>query len=226
MPQVPLDRKSILQSAFWVLNEAGLEGLTLRKLATRLGVQAPAIYWHFKNKQELLDEMATQVMRDMLQDSPVVDPAQSWQSWAMEYCSRLRRILLSYRDGAKMFSGTYLTDTSLFASMDRSLSKLKSAGFDLHYSVISLGTLYSYTIGFVIEEQATKLPADDFGEGEPAQELDPRYELSHRSARIDADTYPLAHAAGAVMFAGDDSRFEAGLRIIVAGMAACLAASP
>jgi AcrR family transcriptional regulator len=50
--RVPLDRKIILAHAFAILNDMGLEGLTLRRLAARLGVQAPAIYWHFKNKQK------------------------------------------------------------------------------------------------------------------------------------------------------------------------------
>ena len=88
----------------------GLEGLTLRRLAARLGVQAPAIYWHFKNKQELLDEMATQVLREALEEAPAFDAAQTWQDWALSYCLGLRRTLLRYREGAKMFSGTYLTD--------------------------------------------------------------------------------------------------------------------
>ena len=63
---MPLDRQLILHHAFDVLNKGGLEGLTLRKLAAQLDVQAPAIYWHFKNKQELLDEMGTQGLREAL----------------------------------------------------------------------------------------------------------------------------------------------------------------
>jgi TetR/AcrR family tetracycline transcriptional repressor len=209
-----LDRKIILGHAFSILNEAGLEGLTLRRLAARLGVQAPAIYWHFKNKQELLDEMATQVFREALQEAPVFNSAQTWVDWALSYCLGLRKTLLRYREGAKMFSGTYLTDAELYAPMDASLQKLTGAGFSLRQSVVGLGALYCYVVGFVIEEQAVSLAIDA---------SNPVYDLSHREKRIDREKYPLAYAAGTVMFMDHDTRFLEGASLILAGMAAWLA---
>jgi AcrR family transcriptional regulator len=210
---MPLDRAAILSHAFAILNEMGLEGLTLRRLAARLGVQAPAIYWHFKNKQALLDEMATQVFREALNEAPIFDAEQTWTDWAKSYCVGLRRILLRYREGAKMFSGTYLTDATLYAPMDASLRKLTSAGFTLHQSVVGMGVLYSYVVGFVIEEQAVQ-PAPG--------ESNPKYDLSHRDQRIDKDKYPLAHAAGSIMFADQNTRFLEGVQLIIQGMAASL----
>jgi AcrR family transcriptional regulator len=214
---MPLDRAIILSNAFAILNEMGLEGLTLRRLAARLGVQAPAIYWHFKNKQELLDEMATQVFREALNEAPVYDADQTWSDWALSYCTGLRRTLLRYREGAKMFSGTYLTDATLYAPMDASLRKLTTAGFTLRQSVVGMGVLYAYVVGFVIEEQAVQpLPG----------EAKPRYDLDHRDQRINKEKYPLAHAAGSVMFADQNSRFLEGVQLIIRGMAQGTAASP
>jgi TetR/AcrR family transcriptional regulator, tetracycline repressor protein len=212
-----LDRRLILNHAFSVLNEAGLEGLTLRRLAARMGVQAPAIYWHFKNKQELLDEMGTQVLREAFGEAPAAGTAQPWQNWALELCLGLRRTLLRYREGARMFSGTYLTDAALYAAMNESLSRLTAAGFSLRQAVVGLGALYSYTIGFVIEEQAVQPTSGG---------ANPQYSLAGRSARIDAEKLPLAHAAGAVMFANYDTRFVEGLNLIVAGLAASLPLAP
>jgi AcrR family transcriptional regulator len=213
---MPLDRAAILSHAFTILNEMGLEGLTLRRLAARLGVQAPALYWHFKNKQELLDEMATQVFREALDESPVYDAEQTWQDWALSYCTGLRKTLRRYREGAKMFSGTYLTDATLYAPMDASLRKLTTAGFTLHQAVVGIGVLYSYVVGFVIEEQAVQ-PAYD--------QPDPRYDLAHRDQRIDKEKYPLAHAAGSVMFADQNTRFIEGVHLIINGMSASSASS-
>jgi AcrR family transcriptional regulator len=59
-----LDRATVVRAALRLLDEVGLHGLSLRKVASELGVQAPALYWHFKNKQELLDEMATTAFAD------------------------------------------------------------------------------------------------------------------------------------------------------------------
>lgn len=206
---MPLDRTIILGQAFAILNEMGLEGLTLRRLATRLGVQAPAIYWHFKSKQDLLDEMATQVFREALEEAPVFDATQAWADWSLSYCVGLRGTLLRYREGAKMFSGTYLTDATLYAPMDASLRKLTGSGFTLRESVVNMGVLYAYVVGFVIEEQAVQ-PAL----GEP----DAKYDLAHRDERIDKEKYPLAHAAGSVMFADQNARFLEGVHLIIRGM--------
>jgi AcrR family transcriptional regulator len=213
---VPLDRQIILRSAFAILNESGPDSLTLRRLAQRLGVQAPAIYWHFKNKQELIDEMGTQVLREAAAEAPAANETQTWESWAMEYGVGLRRTLLRYREGARMFSGTRLTDAAMFAALELSLRKLIGAGFSLQAAILGMGTLYSYTIGFVIEEQAVQ-PMPD--------EANPRYDLEERNQRIDRDLYPLAFAAGKEIFTGYADRFQAGLEIIVNGMAKNLPAS-
>ena len=215
---MPLDRKAILECAFAILNESGYEALTLRRIAKGLNVQAPAIYWHFKDKSDLLDEMGTQVMREAAEGAAAPqDPAQSWENWAIAYGIGLRRTLLRYREGARMFSGTRLTDTTLYDALEASLRKLTGAGFSLRAALRGMGTLYCYTIGFVIEEQAVH----------PMQgEVNPLYDLAGRNARIDRETHPLAYAAGEEIFTGYASRFEAGLETIVSGMRNSLSHSP
>ena len=212
-----LDRQLVVQQAFEVLNECGLEGLTLRRLAARLRVQAPALYWHFKSKQDLLDEMGTQVLRDSMRRSASITAIASWQDWAAANYQLLRQTLLQYRDGAKMFSGTYLTDTELFGPMEESLRRLSAAGFTLRQAVVGLGALYSYTVGFVIEEQASQL-----GPGKP----NPQYDLAARDKRVDKGLYPLAAAAGAEIFEQHDLRFSEGLALVIAGMEAQLFSAP
>ena len=55
--------------------------------------------------------------------------------------------------------------------------------------------------------------------GEP----DPRYDVARRAERLDADTLPLARAAGQELFTGFDERLTRGLDLIVAGLRASLA---
>lgn len=211
-----IDRSLILHQAFATLNEAGLEGLTLRRLATRLGVKAPALYWHFQSKQALLDEMATQVLRESVAHSADLAVLPAWQEWAAAYYARLRQILLQYRDGARMFSGTYLTDADLYAPMEMNLRRMIEAGFTLRQAVVGLGALYSFTVGFVIEEQATQLA---IGEGNP------QYDLAVREKRVNRELHPLAAAAGAEMFQRQDARFAEGIALIIEGMNASLSDS-
>jgi TetR/AcrR family transcriptional regulator, tetracycline repressor protein len=57
-----LTREAVTRAALRLLDEVGLEGLTTRRLAAELGVQSPALYWHFRTKQDLLGEMAEAVI--------------------------------------------------------------------------------------------------------------------------------------------------------------------
>lgn len=214
---MPLDRRQIVENAFAVLNRTGLDGLTLRQLAAALQVKAPALYWHFRDKRELLDEMGTEVLRRAARDAAALDAEPHWERWAAALFTHLRITLLGFRDGAKMFSGTYLTDDALFATQETNLGRLVRAGFTLRQAVVGVGALYSYTIGFVIEEQATVLSP-----GQP----DPQYDLAARTRRVGPERFPLAAAAGAEMFTRHDERFREGLDLILAGLTLQLAAAP
>ena len=110
-----------------LLNETGLDGLTLRAIAKELDVKAPALYWHFKDKQALLDEMATEMVRGAAADLAGT-PDADWQTSVTTAMRALRRMLLRYRDGAKVYSGTYFTDTSYAAPVEVQLRRLTEAG--------------------------------------------------------------------------------------------------
>lgn len=207
---MPLDRKAVVASALELLDEVGLESLTLRRLAEKLKVQAPAIYWHFKNKQDLLDEMATTVLRTQSRLLRA-ESKMRWDTWALQYGRAMRRMLLQHRDGARMISGTRLTDDSIYASMQASIQRLMNSGFSPYQSVVALATIYSYVVGFVIEEQAV-FPRRG--------EKDEAYKLEIRSQRIDPLKFPLAVEAGEYLFSNFDRRFDHGLKLIISGLAA------
>jgi TetR/AcrR family tetracycline transcriptional repressor len=206
---VNLDRQAVVRTALRVLNKTGLDGLTVRKIAAELHVQAPALYWHFKNKQELLDEMATTVHADFVRERGVPGENLSWSEMASEHAHALCQTLLRYRDGARMFSGRYLTDSSLYESMEVALRKFTEAGFSLSEAATVLSTLYCYVVGFTIEEQAI------FSQrGKRNNQYDP----ARRSKRIDPNKFPLSVAAGREAFGQFDERFARGIDLILSGV--------
>jgi AcrR family transcriptional regulator len=207
--RTPLDRQTIVRAALDLLNREGVEGLTLRRLATELRVQAPALYWHFAGKQALLDEMATEVFREGFNRLGLPATDLSLEDWCRHFACSERQMLLRYRDGARLFSGTYLTDPSMFAPMEASLQKLTREGLSLASALHALSTLHCYVVGFTIEEQAVW--------PQPGQR-DTRYAPQERSARLDADKFPLSVAAGASLFESPSPRFEIGLEIILSGI--------
>ncbi|MGQ4511979.1 TetR/AcrR family transcriptional regulator C-terminal domain-containing protein [Streptomyces sp. DW26H14] len=206
-----LDRALVARTALDLLNDLGLEGLTLRAIATGLGVKAPALYWHFKDKQALLDEMATEMMRRMYNSvwEEELTGARDWQAMVTRSMGGLREHLLRYRDGAKVYSGSRFTDTAYAAGMEAALGRLVAAGFTPGRAARAWATAYHYTLGFVIEEQSLVAAPD-----RDAVDLETRAE---RLAR-----YPLAAQAGYELFAHQDEGFEAGLAAVVAGIGATL----
>ena len=204
-----LDRAVVVTAALAILNDVGLEGLSLRRLATVLGVKAPALYWHFKDKQELLDEVATAMLGELVSQERLPDADRPWTDWFTELGRGLRQMLLHYRDGARVFTSTYLSDARLFAPMELFLRRLTESGFPLRAAVRGASTVYSYTIGFTLEEQAVRpwgVPADD-------------EDLIRRAERIGASRYQLAIDAGENVFTAFDERYEHGLQLIIAGIA-------
>ena len=65
-PRVPLLSKPIIRdTALKLVDENGLTDFSMRKLATVLGVQAPSLYSHYANKDELLDDVANVIMESV-----------------------------------------------------------------------------------------------------------------------------------------------------------------
>jgi AcrR family transcriptional regulator len=201
-----LDRQTVVRTGLRVLDDVGLEALTLRKIASELNVQPPALYWHFKNKRDLIDEMATTLLTDHVQ--PVPEGA-TWDGFAFDYGVGMRQMLLRYRDGARMFAGTYLTDTSVYQHQEAALRLMTDAGFSIEDGGQVYFTISSYTVGFVIEEQAV-YPRPG--------ERDERYDVDRRTERMADEHVPLATAAGSSLFGGFDARYRRGLSAIISGV--------
>ncbi|MFG3046673.1 TetR/AcrR family transcriptional regulator C-terminal domain-containing protein [Streptomyces sp. NPDC048241] len=206
--RAPLDRRKVADTALRLLNETGLDGLTLRAIARELDVKAPALYWHFKDKQALLDEMATEMYRRMAAGA-VLDPADTWQERLLAACRGLRTALTGYRDGAKVFSGSRFTGTEHAPAMESHLRVFTGAGFTLAQAVQAVRTANMYTIGFVTEEQGVRPLPGERREG---------YDVEERARRL--AEFPLAAEAGKLLFDGYDEQFEDGLKLIVAGIEA------
>jgi len=185
-----------VQAALDLLDEAGMDGLTVRALASRLGVQAPALYWHVRNKQALLDEMATLIWRRVSDVMAGLPPDRPWREVMSTYAVTIRAELLRHRDGAKAFSGTTLTDPDVVRRQEYTLHNLISQGFALPDAVRGLLLINNFTIGFCVEEQAVR---------QVTASGDDRY--LRRAELIGPDTAPLAVEAGQVIFGEPDTRF-------------------
>jgi TetR/AcrR family tetracycline transcriptional repressor len=193
-----LTKTTIVQAALDLLDEVGMDGLTVRALAARLGVQAPALYWHVRSKQVLLDEMATQIWR-RVGDAMAELPAElSWRAVMAAYATTVRAELLGHRDGAKAFSGTTLTDPDVVRRQEITFEHLTREGLPLDVAVRGLVLIHYFAVGHCVEQQAI----DQFSAAG-----DERYSPGRRAELIGPDTAPLAAEGGRIIFGDPDERF-------------------
>jgi TetR/AcrR family transcriptional regulator, tetracycline repressor protein len=211
-----VNREGIVRAALALLDDVGLEQLTLRRLAVRLKIQAPTLYWHFKSKEDLIDEMATMVLADGASSLLPGRKSAHWKPWAEAFGRGLRQTLLKYRDGARMVGGTRLTNTIYMETTERIAAHIVGTGFSIRETAVLLSTIYGYTISFVTEEQAV-FPKPG--------ERSLQYDIAKRNARLDAAKFPLLRESGAILFDQFDRRFKEGLELIVNGAAAGRSAS-
>jgi hypothetical protein len=203
-----VNREIVVEAGLKLLNEVGLEQLTLRRLAKELKIQAPTLYWHFKSKEALIDAVATLVLAE---GAPGLVPSKSandWKTWASAFGIGLRQTLLKYRDGARVVAGSRLTDTVFMETTELIASRLVEAGFSVRKAVVLMSTVYTFTISFVIEEQAV-FPVK--GERSSA------YDIQKRNAKLDAKKFPLLRQSGAILFDRFEQRYKDSLDLIVRG---------
>ena len=203
-----MNRDMVARAGLKLLNEVGLEQLTLRLLAKELKIQAPTVYWHFKDKEELIDEMATMVLAECARQLVPAKDSAEWTIWAAAFGGGLRKTLLLYRDGARMVAGSRLTNTEYMKTVERVGARLIEEGLTVRQTVVLLSTIYNYTLSFVMEEQAV-FPRPN--------ERSPKYDIAMRNAKLDPKEFPILRQSAPILFAKFDRRYKEGLDLILCG---------
>jgi TetR/AcrR family tetracycline transcriptional repressor len=203
-----LTRDVIARTGLDLLNEHGLDGLSMRTLATALGVQAPTLYWHVKNKRELLDAMADVIAVEANQLLRPRDTDEATPDWLATVARAMRSAVLRYRDGARVFVGS--VTPSARPSSELVLGELQAVGYSPAAAAQAVLTLLHYVTGSTIEEQA-RSGADYQDNPYTTAEL------------LDAEQFPLSAQVRHVLFNPDaDASFESGLTVVLAGITATL----
>jgi TetR/AcrR family tetracycline transcriptional repressor len=167
---VSLDRQQIVDAANRLLDDHGLEAVSLRGLAARLGVRAPTLYWHIGSKAELLDALADGIVDEVISAVPASVSGDAWEPWLLSVLVELRSALLRHRDGARVVSGARL------ALRRADLSELILSTLVAHRVGLQRARLLTlagerFTVGYVLEEQA---PTDAAQQAPDVDELQRR----------------------------------------------------
>ena len=95
--RIPLDRGRIVAAALEHIDEHGLATLTMRRLGTRLGVEAMSLYRYVPGKEDLLDAVVDALIGDLREDPDVLaEPRAGWQDFLQRLAHGVRRVALAH----------------------------------------------------------------------------------------------------------------------------------
>src|SRR4051794_21184711 len=156
---MPLEAGDAVRVALELLEDEGLDKLTVRRLATGLGVKAPALYWHFRSKRALLDHLTDAIVVPVVAGLPDGGP---WLKWLEDAGFALHKALLAHRDGARVALGADLTTARALGELaERAVGVLHDAGFPLGEATRAAGVLVHFVLGRAVEDQTRPSPSEE-----------------------------------------------------------------
>lgn len=197
--------QKIINAAVSLINEKGLEALTMRALAIQLDVQASAVYWHVKNKDELLQLLSMWISQKIVYPDPHLD----WKAKMIGLARQSKHAMTSIRNGPEIMLRTIPSGPDRLGLIEYMLKVLTEAGFAISKALEIANLINNYTIFYAM---------DEFIRAE--QQKDPAFhqQLQGFQASLAAN-YPYFHQAISLQMQDRDgeSMFLSGLQAIIDG---------
>lgn len=205
-----IDRAQIVAEALVLLQQGGLEGVSTRRVAERLGVKSPALYWHVHDKDELLQLVADALCAGMALPQRKLSFRKRLEKIANEY----RRVLVTHRDAHRLFAELPPTGPHRMKLYDAAVETFLDAGFP-NTEAVAMATFYRhYLLGMITEEVRAR-------RADAPRALFPASALGIELQQIRGATrdYPsLSGAAKLLTHIQPEKLFKAGLNVILDGL--------
>ena len=209
-----MTKTAVAERALRLGDEEGMEAVTIRRLAQELGVTPMALYWHFKNKDELMVGIVDHALSTVRADRSATDP---WQKQLRAMVEALVRAMREHPALADLMHNVAKEEGESFtrASND-ALVLLTAGGFGVEEAYWVASHLLHAAIGLVAAQPdcPMNVPVQE------AAEWRRQKRLSMES--LPADKYPLVVAFGATYARPPDiERYYAfGVDLVIAGVEA------
>lgn len=155
--RAPLTREAVLRAAVALGDEKGVDSLTMRKLAERLGVEAMSIYHHVPNKEAILDGMIDAVFAEI--DLPSYDD--DWRTSMRERAISARAVLVRHPWAIGLMDSRTNPGIASLRHRDAVIGCLRAGGFTIAGAAHAFSVLDSYIYGFALQE--TGMPFEATG---------------------------------------------------------------
>jgi len=217
-PQAPkLTKRAVVDRALELADSHGLDTLTIRKLATELGVTPMALYWHFRSKEELLGGLVDRVWSEIDAD---IDPATPWPGQLRALMDSLVAVLRAHPAAAHLLLAFDKQSPAAMRPTEVTLEVLRGAGFDTEYAAgIARQALWTGIMLVMSDPSAEFLSPEELAEHQRAKQV--------TYATLPLASYPRVVECAVPLAAHGDPEFhyDLGVSIFIAGVEA-LAASP
>jgi AcrR family transcriptional regulator len=138
----------VLRGAVALADEGGLESVTMRKLAKRLGVEAMSLYNHVANRDDLLDGMIDIVFSEIELPSTEID----WKAALRTRAVSTREALARHRWAIGLMEGRTNHGPANLRLHNAVLGCLRAAGFSVEMAVHAYSVQDAYIYGFALQE--------------------------------------------------------------------------
>jgi AcrR family transcriptional regulator len=217
-PAAKLTKAAVVDRALELADAVGLDALTIRKLATELGVTPMALYWHFRSKDELLQGLSERVWSEI---DIAVDPAAAWLDQLRGLMESLLRVLRSHSAAPRLLADHTQPSEAMMKVTEVTLGVLRGAGFDpAAASAIARYALWTGLMLVMGEPGAEYLTAGERAEKQRRKQV--------QFAMLPPDVYPNLVECAIPMTACNDpeQHYELGVTMYLAGAATLAGASP
>jgi AcrR family transcriptional regulator len=203
--RIPLWRDRVLRTAMAHLDDAGMEGFTMRRLAHLLDVAPMALYRHVANKDDLLDGMIDLVFAEI--ELPAGDLA--WRTWMRQRAISVRSALVRHPWAIGLMESRHRPGPATLRHHDAVIGRLRRSGLSIPMAAHANSVMDAYIYGFAINQANLPIALESGTSGMAAAIAEP----------IPADQYPhlaeftYQHLMGPGYDYGDE--FEYGLDLIL-----------
>ena len=211
--RAPLTREAIIEAALRVIDADGMDGLSMRRVGEELGTGAASIYWHVRNKEQLLQLVFERVVEEVQLPEP--DPAR-WREQLGDLAGQMRAILTSHRDVARLSLGRIPSGPALAVVTEWLFTLLKPVGIP-DKVIAYLGDLFALYVGAFAFEETLGTASFTGGDLSPEQFF---AMLRDYVMSLPPELFPHTQRVVDVMLGGGpDERFAFGVDLMLRGLA-------
>jgi TetR/AcrR family tetracycline transcriptional repressor len=202
---------TVVGRALALADSGGLEKVTIRRLAKDLGVTPMALYWHFRNKDELLDAMMGRIFAEV---EPALGPSATWVEQFRALMQSLAVALRAHPGVAPLFATRTNSSENSLRFTEVALDVLRRGGFSPTEATRVSRHALSTIVNLVAGEPGFVAPED------PGELLDARRRARLYLEALPPDRYPRLVEAAVPLSAPEDPEayYEFGMDLLLSGI--------